>query len=102
MPIELQHKDAEERVQIPAESEHVASCVAEVPLGYFDQLSKEIKTWPVLDESKFADFPSLLDGMDAPHTPPDGKVACPIPTCRAELLPGQTCGGVNCGLRSNE
>ena len=47
-----------ERVQIPAESEHVA-----------------------------------------PYTPPDGKIACPIPTCRAELMPGQTCGGVNCGLR---
>jgi len=50
-----------ERVQIPAESEHVA-----------------------------------------PYTPPDGKVACPIPTCRAELLPGQSCGGVNCGLRRTE
>ena len=30
------------------------------------------------------------------------KVACPIPTCRAELLPGQTCGGKNCGLRRTE
>ena len=88
-----------ERVQIPAESEHVSPCVAEVPPGYFDQLSEEIKTWPVLDESKFADFPSLLDGMDAPYTPLDGKIACPIPTCRAELLPGQHCGGVNCGLK---
>ena len=50
-----------ERVQIPAESEHVA-----------------------------------------PYTPPDGKIACPIPTCRAELIPGQTCGGANCGLKTKE
>jgi hypothetical protein len=33
------------------------------------------------------------------YTPPAGKVACPIPTCRAELRPGEHCGGVNCGLR---
>lgn len=43
---------------------------------------------------------SAADGKAAaPYAPPDGKIACPIPTCRAELLPGQTCGGVNCGLR---
>ena len=33
------------------------------------------------------------------HVPPDGKVACPIATCRAELMPGQHCSGVGCGLR---
>jgi hypothetical protein len=42
---------------------------------------------------------TILIDSAAPYTPPDGKIACPTPTCRAELLPGQTCGGVNCGLR---
>jgi len=46
---------------------------------------------------------SAADGRAAaPYTPPDGKIACPIPTCRAELLAGQYCGGVNCGLRGKE
>lgn len=35
----------------------------------------------------------------APYTPSDGKVACPIPTCRAELRPSEYCGGAACGLR---
>lgn len=39
---------------------------------------------------------------ESEHVAPVEKVACPIPTCRAELLPGQTCGGVNCGLRGKE
>ena len=67
-----------ERVQIPAESEHVA------PYG---------RCPPFMTGKYRKTFDA--DAMSAVVE----KIACPIPTCRAELLPGQTCGGVNCGLR---
>lgn len=66
------------------------SPLSEVPPGYFDQLAEQVKTWPVLDESKFADFPSPLDEP--------AKLTCTIPACRAEMRPGLRCKNPDCGL----
>lgn len=62
-----------ERVQIPAESEHVA------PDG--EERQAVPSNWT----------PSQHDGTDAPYD------RCP--TCTAHMPVGKTCGGVNCGLR---
>jgi len=68
-----------ERAQIPAESGRVVPPAAVI----FAQLRREEGR---IEEAHNAAVRAM-------------KVACPIPTCRAELMPGQTCGGVNCGLK---
>jgi len=74
-----------EHVQIPAESEHEA---AALEIGR--------KAW--------ADVPDAAEWQrDIRGTEP--QAAAPYdrcPTCAAHMPVGQTCGGVNCGLRRKD
>lgn len=76
------------------------ACNFDAEAGGTDRQTKEVIACDPVVQPERQGVAGAADGKAAaPYTPPDGKVACPIPTCRAELFPGQACGGVNCGLR---